>query len=365
MQQPLSVKRVVRLAAWLGIAGFGGGYAVVGQIKDRVVDDWKALTNDEFAHALAITQSLPGASGANLFTYLGFRSGGWRAAALATTLFLLPSALLMVGFGMLYDHLADLEELSNALAWMGPPVVAIVVFVGARLARVLRRPWQVAAALAAMAAVELGVGVFEVVLFSIAAALAVEARQRAVARPPVLSVALPLLLLLPKLVLVFARLGAVSFGGGMAMVPILDHQIVNSLGWLTPREFADGVTLGQITPGPIAITATFVGYRVAGVAGAIVATVGTFAPPFVATVAVTRSLEAFRRSPWVAAALRALAPVIVGVVGAAAISMGRTSIHNVGDAAVAAGCLGLLALEAPTLLVVVIGASASGMIALW
>ena len=361
----LSVGRIARLAAWLGVAGFGGGYAVVGQIKDRVVDDWHALSDDEFGEALAIAQSLPGASGANLFTYLGFRSGGWRGAALATTLFLLPSALLMVAFGIAYDRVSDMEEVSSALAWMGPPVVAIVVSVGARLARVLRRPWQILAAIGAMTGVELGIGVFEVVLTAVAVALVVEARRRALARPPVLSLALPLLLLLPKLAFVFARLGAVSFGGGMAMVPILDHQVVGALGWLTPREFADAVTLGQITPGPIAITATFVGYRVAGLTGCIVATAGTFVPPFLVTVAVARSLDAFRRSPWIAAALRALTPVVVGVVGAAAISMGRTSIHGFGHAAVAVGCLLLLVIEAPALLVVIVGASASGMIALW
>lgn len=361
----LSGKRVARLAAWLGIAGFGGGFAVVGHIKDHVVDDWHALSDEEFAQALAITQSLPGASGANLFTYLGFRSGGWRGAAVATTLFLLPSALLMVAFGMAYDHFSNLEEVSTALAWMGPPVVAIVVSVGGRLGRALRRPWQIATAIVSMTAVELGIGVFEVVLFAVVIAMLIEARQRALARPRILSVALPLLFLLPKLAFVFARLGAVSFGGGMAMVPILDHQVVGTLGWLTPREFADAVTLGQITPGPIAITSTFVGYRVAGVVGSVVATAGTFVPPFLVTVAVTRSLDAFRRSPWIAAALRALTPVVVGVVGAAAISMGRTSIHGVSEAAVAIGCLLLLVLETPTLLVVVIGASASGVVTLW
>ena len=361
----LSIRRVARLAAWLGVAGFGGGYAVVGQIKDHIVDDWQALSDEEFTEALAVAQSLPGASGANLFTYLGFRSGGWRGAALATTLFLLPSALLMAAFGLAYDRFSDLEEVSNALAWMGPAVVAIVVSVGARLARALRQPWQIVAAIAAMGAVELGIGVFEVVLFAVAAALVVEARRRALVRPPLLSVALPLLLLLPKLALVFARLGAVSFGGGMAMVPILDHQVVDTLGWLTKREFADAVTLGQITPGPIAITATFVGYRVAGVAGCVVATLGTFGPPFLITVAVTRSLDAFRRSPWIAATMRALTPVVVGVVGAAAISMARTSIHGLGEAAVAVGCMLLLIIEAPTLLVVVVGSCASGMIALW
>ena len=362
----LGIGRVARLAAWLGVAGFGGGYAVLGQIKAHVVDDWGALEEHEFTEALAIAQSLPGASGANLFAYLGFRSAGWRGAALATTLFLLPSALVMIALGVAYDRLTDLAEVASALQWMGPPVVAIVVFVAARLARPLRRVWQVALAVAAMATIELGVGVFEVVLFAVAGSVRMEARRRrAVVRPPVLSLALPLLILLPKLVWVFARLGAVSFGGGMAMVPILDHQVVGNLGWLTPREFADAVTLGQITPGPIAITATFVGYRVAGVLGALVATLGTFTPPFVITVLAARSMDAFRESAWVAAALRVLGPVVVGIVAAAAISMGHASIHGIGDAAVAAGCIALLALEAPPLLAVVVGACASGMIALW
>lgn len=362
--QRIALGRVARLAAWLGIAGFGGGYAVLAHIRGHLVDDWRALSDDEFSEAAAIAQALPGANGANLFTYLGFRSGGWRGAALATTLFLLPSTLLMIGFGMLYGRLRDLEEISAAIAWMGPPVVAIVIVVGARLARPLRRPWQIVVALSSMAAIELGVGVFEVVMLGIGFALALELR-RAPARPPVLALAIPALLLLPKLLLVFVRLGAVSFGGGMALIPILDHQVVGSLGWLTPRELADAVTLGQITPGPIAITSTFVGYRVAGLAGGLVATVGTFVPPFFINVAAARSLDAFRSSRWVGAALRVLTPLAVGIVGAAAISMGRSSIHATSGWLVVAGCLALLAIETPNLLVLVVGACATGMITLW
>lgn len=364
--QRLQLGRLLRLAAWLGIAGFGGGYAVIHQIRDHLVDDWGALTEEELAEALTVAQSLPGASGANLFTYLGFRAGGWRGAALATVLFLLPSALLMVAFGMGYTHLTQFEEVSTSLQWMGPAVVAVIVLVAVRLGRASRRPWQIAAAVGSMIAVELGVGVFEVVAVAVVAALTLEAWRRAALRPPVMMVvALPLWLLLPKLAIVFLRLGAVSFGGGMALVPILDHQVVDGLGWLSPREFADAVTLGQITPGPIAITATFVGYRVAGLGGSLVATLGTFLPPFVATVVVTRSLDAFRSSPWVAAVTRALSPVVVGVVAAAAISLGRMSIHGVADGIVSAGCLALLLVGAPTLLVLVVGTCGCATVALW
>ena len=350
---------VARLALWLGLVGFGGGYAVLAQLRSTVVERRRWLSEQEYVDAVSVAQSLPGATGANFFALLGLRASGVAGAALATSLFVLPSAALMVGFGAFYDRLRNLSHVEAAFAAVNPAVVGIVASVALVLGRRSRRPWQLALALGSAVAVELGVGVLELVLLAVVVGFAaplVRSPKGAPKLPPL--VVVPLVLLLPKLALVFLRIGAGTFGGGMAMIPMLDHEVVERLGWLSQREFSDAVTLGQITPGPVAITTTFIGFRVAGWIGAVVATVSTFLPAFAATVIVGRSIAAFRDSRAVDAMLQTLAPVVVGIVAAATLSLGRASIAGWEDGAAAGfSFVAVVALELPPLAALIAAAA--------
>jgi chromate transporter len=329
--------RVARLALWLGLIGFGGGYAVIAQLRTVVVERFRWLTEDEYADAVAVAQNLPGASGANFFTLLGWQSSGVLGAALATMLFLTPSAAMMVSFGAFYDRLRDVKQVEAIFAGMNPAVVAIVASVAWRLFRRSRNRWQQWLALITILAVECGIGILEVVTLTIGGALSVHAFRERKLQPPVATFFAGAVL--PKLVLVFLRIGAGTLGGGMAMIPVLAHEVVDQRGWLTSREFSDAVTLGQITPGPIAITATFVGYRIAGLTGALTATLATFLPAFVATVVVGKSIQAFRGSAAMALLFEVLAPVTAGLVVAATISLTRASVHGWQDVAIAGASL--------------------------
>lgn len=350
---------VARLALWLGLVGFGGGYAVLAQLHKTIVERRRWMPEEEYIDAVSVAQSLPGATGANFFTLLGLRASGIGGAALATALFVLPSAAMMVAFGVFYDRLRNLSHVEAAFAAVNPAVVGIVASVAISLGRKLRRPWQLALALGAAVAVELGVGVLELVLLAVVVGFALPALRYAKGAPKVPPlIVVPLFLLLPKLALVFLRIGAGTFGGGMAMIPMLDHEVVERLGWLTQREFSDAVTLGQITPGPVAITTTFIGFRVAGWLGAGVATVSTFLPAFAATVIAGRSLQAFRGSRAVEGMLQTLAPVVVGIVAAAALSLGRASIVGWEDGGVAVFSLvAVVALEMPPLAALIAAAA--------
>jgi chromate transporter len=123
-------------------------------------------------------------------------------------------------------------------------------------------------------------------------------------------------------------MGSVTFGGGLVMLPLIEAEVVNTHHWLTHQEFADAAALGQITPGPVLITATFVGYRVAGTLGALVATLSIFLPAFLMTIAAASSLRRFRNNEQVQAFLRGVAPAVVGLLVAAALSVGRAGIHS-------------------------------------
>jgi len=146
-----------------------------------------------------------------------------------------------------------------------------------------------------------------------------------------LGIAMPLMLKLGLLFAigsVFLRIGSITFGGGFVMIPLIEAEAVDTHHWLTHQEFADATALGQITPGPVLITATFIGYRVAGTLGALVATVSIFLPSFLMTIAAGSSLRRFRDNQIVQSFLQGVTPAVSGLLVAAAVSMGRAGIHT-------------------------------------
>lgn len=149
-----------------------------------------------------------------------------------------------------------------------------------------------------------------------------------VAALPTLSLMFERLQLFGILSSIFLRAGALTFGGGFVMIPLLEAELVQARHWLTPQAFADAMALGQVTPGPVVITATFVGYQIAGLGGAVLSTIAVFLPAFVLVLVVGSSIERFRQTLSVQAFLQGLQPAIVGLMLAAAASVGRNGIHN-------------------------------------
>lgn len=390
----------------IGLVGFGGGLAVIAQIRALVVRKRHWLTDAEFAEGFALAQSLPGTSAGNSVTYIGFRLRGWRGACVSMAGFILPSMLIMTVLAILYRHLRALPDTDRLFHGLNAAVVALILVTAWRMGRnILNQRWQWVVAVLALAAVALlDATVIEVVLSAGLIGIYVEsfaekqlqrlrslraiashrrarirvrmtARRRARARHEfiggylmraiaeervrqvaedkhagdadladeveanskrlhsigVFAVAMPIfskLALLLTLAIIFCRTGAITFGGGFVMIPQMESEVVETHHWLTHQEFADATALGQITPGPVLITATFIGYRVAGTLGALVATVSIFAPAFLMTIAAASSLKRFRANPQVQSFLRGIAPAVVGLLAAAALSIGRAGIHS-------------------------------------
>ncbi|PWT94766.1 MAG: hypothetical protein C5B55_02240 [Blastocatellia bacterium] len=375
----------------IGLIGFGGGLAVIAQIRSLVVNKRRWFTDHEFAEAFALAQSLPGTSAGNAATYIGYRLRGWRGAAAAMAAFILPSMLMMIILAILYRHLRTLPDTDRLFHGLNAAVVAVIVTAAWRIGRnTLVKPWQwYITVLSAAAVVVFNATILEVILaagligiyidsfgerrwqrWRRIRRLAARRRERlaeiaeknfvggyltrAIAEervrrlrnhengdneqgPPTLKsstvflVAMPImakLSLLLVLASVFLRMGAVTFGGGFVMIPQIESEVVRTNHWLTPQEFADATALGQITPGPVLITATFIGYRVAGTLGALVATIAVFLPAFVMTLAAGSSLRRFRANRQVQAFLRGVTPAVVGLLVAAAWSIGHAGIHT-------------------------------------
>ena len=473
----------------VGCTSFGGGLAVVAQLRALALQKRKWFTEHEFAEGMALAQSLPGSMANNVAAYVGLRLRGWRGAAVAVAGLILPSMLLMILLAILYRHLRSLPDTERLFHGLNAAVVALISVTAWRIGRsTLNKPWQwYIAVFAGLAVIVFEATVIEVVLVSgligiyidsfaerrwqrwrrirhiaslrrarlaelearafvggyltravadehvrqtVGETVATEQRTerkaqrmekvrermrqwrrarkegeqgagesltrdegpgaRAAAagdergqaggaargrareagkgvgrgrrqgqeadgirqeaadeqggsleesgegagarlRSFVPLAAMPIMLkvgLLLTLASIFLRIGTVTFGGGFVMVPLIESEVVNGHGWLTHQEFVEAFALGQITPGPVLITATFIGYRVAGTLGALVATVSIFLPSLVLTVAAGSSLRRFRANRQVQAFLRGVTPAVVGLLVAAAWSIGRAGVHT-------------------------------------
>jgi chromate transporter len=360
--------------------GFGGGIAVLAQIRALTVRKRRWLTDSDFVEAVALAQSLPGTSAGNSVTYIGLRLRGWRGATVAMSGFILPSILMMIGLAILYKHLRAFSDTQQFFHGLNGAVVALILVTAWRMGKnILTKRWQwLLAVLAFLAVAILEATVLEVVFASGLIGIymdsfaekqlqrwrslrtVVRRRRRARARLArqrptrlkehradqldeereestiflsisVFALAMPILAklgLLITLSAIFLRMGSVTFGGGLVMLPLIESEVVNTHHWLTHQEFADATALGQMTPGPVLITATFVGYRVAGTLGALVATISIFLPAFLMTTAAASSLRRFRSNEQVQSFLRGIAPAVVGLLVAAALSVGRAGIHT-------------------------------------
>jgi len=353
---------VFRVALYYGFAGFGGGYSVLAQLRRDLVEKRGWLSAEEFLVLAELSKSLPGTPATNLLALLGQRVGGVRGGVVAASAFLLPSTVLMIACGAAYSLVRAAAGLSLFFDGMNAAMVGIVGAVTVELGKsALRSRRDLGLAILCCLLLATRV-VAEPTLAATAAAIgAMLGARRIVARDetpvvpavaadappkserlhgPLPLVALPVVIAgsltaLAALARVFVPIGVMTFGGGLAMIPAIEHMVVIDEGWLDSKAFADAIALGQITPGPVAICATFIGYRVAGIAGALVATIAMFAPATALALAAGHSIDRFRSSPMVEGALRLLAPAVIGMLGAATYSLGRAAVGIHVDVAVA------------------------------
>ncbi|KAF0246945.1 MAG: chromate transporter [bacterium] len=361
---------------WLGCIGFGGGIAVLAQIYTLIVQKRGWLKESEYWEAAAFGQSLPGSYAVNAVSYIGLRLQGTVGAIIAVIAFILPSFFIMLGLTILYRELQarQITDLTPLFMAMNAAVVGIVLAVSIKLGRNgIKNYTQAIMAIIACSALLLKMlTVVEVILAagiigiflnslkhsedsaessstnsgnvsksqtelsktdktsktdkSIKPSTKTEKRLLLI---PLLLLLTPLSLpLLGKIAFLFLRIGAVTFGGGFVMIPLIEQEVVKNLHWLTHQQFVDGMALGQMTPGPVLITATFIGYYVASLPGAIVATIAVFLPSLLITIIVGHPLERFRTNPQVQAFLSAVTPTVVGMMGAAFVNINQAGVHS-------------------------------------
>ena len=319
----------------LGITSFGGP-AMIAHIKELSVKRNKWLTEGTFKDGIVICQSVPGATAMQMAAYVGLRVRGVQGAVASYVGFGLPAFLLMLALAVLYSGSRQVPLMVSLFQGLQVMVVAIVANATFTFGRDIgKKPLNLL--LAAVAAVLFWIGVSPFVVI-VGAAIAGGLMFKGLATHPPSGkkeggaghVPRPIVLFLIlacagvvglyfadrklyQLAALMLRIDLFAFGGGFASLPLMFHEVVNSMGWMDGKTFMDGIALGQVTPGPIIITATFVGYLVRGFPGALVATAGIFTPSFIVLVVATPFFDRLKSARYFPGATRGILASFVGL----------------------------------------------------
>lgn len=331
----VSIRQLARYFLRLGALGFGGPIALAGYMQRDLVERRGWFTQEEYLQGLAVAQTLPGPLAAQLAMWLGYVRRGTAGATAAAIAFILPPFVIVTVVAAIYVLLSGTTLIQALFYGIGPTVIVLILRGAWKILRVTvksdRRLW----AIFLIVAVTTFVVRSEVAVLFLVAGLVGVLLYAPGYRPWPRSVPLLLPPSVAPLVLAagsadpatllalgsfFFKAGAFTFGSGLAIVPFLQQGVVHDYGWLSERQFLDAVAMGMITPGPVVITAVFVGYLVAGFAGAVVAGLGVFLPPFLLVVLFAPWIMRHRSHPAVQGFTKGATAAAAGaIVGAGAV----------------------------------------------
>ena len=354
-EAPLNPYRLQDLVGYfvrLGTLGFGGPIALAGSMQRDLVERRRWIAKRDYVEGLALAQLSPGPLAAQLAMYLGWVRGGAHGAAAVGAAFVLPSFAIVIALARLYVAFGGLPWIQGVFYGVGAAVIAIIARNATKLARLTLRKDRLLWALSAVSAAATAATGSEIVSLVFGCgviAVLVRAPPRAPGAQRVIFFPAALLtgahgpasndVLLP-VAWFFTKAGAFVFGSGLAIVPFLYDGAVREYHWLDEQQFRDAVAVAMITPGPVVITAGFIGYLAAGLAGAVLAAVGTFLPPFLVVVFAARWLRA--PSPRLRAFVSGVTASATGAIAGAVFVLGKRAVVDLPTAAIAVVTLGLL-----------------------
>ena len=337
-----SLREIVRYFLRLGLVGFGGPVALVGQMERELVTERGWVSKEQMREAIAVCQSLPGPLAIQVGIYLSYLRGGFWGAWAGGWSFILPNFLIVAALGALYVYFGGLQPVTAIFYGVSPAVIALILHSCYRLAKLGMEDavqWSLAVvcfgvtvvAHAEVAILFIGAGIIGILYYgsvgrrpsskTMLMAAAPLAPVAAIAPGATASTA-------TKLLLFFLKAGALTFGSGLVIVPFLQQGVVQQYGWLGERDFLVAVAVGMISPGPVVITATFVGYLVAGFWGSLAATVGIFLPSFLLVLIAAPVLARQRANRNVQGFVKGAYAAAIGTILGACVLLGRIAIGD-------------------------------------
>ena len=383
---PIPLWQLAMLYLKIGFTGFGP--ALAAETKKHLVKGRKWLSEEDFVNGLALAQLLPGATFVSLTVYVGYKIRGIAGALTSFFAFLLPPFSIMLLLSYIYFTYGSLPEVSILFQGMAVVVAGLVAHAVLDIGKsAITDKKGIAVALASVGIMLWYPNIFLLLFLAATAGIllnyqtlkhqSLSANPAAPPKPSNDAASIPvkrLVLLaavlaaiayaaswqpaLQQLGLVFFRMGAFLFGGGFSMIPFIQQEVVTHYHWLTLDEFVIGIALGQVTPGPILITATFVGYKVAAISGAIAATLGIFLPSLFLVMATTEVHQKIRHNLWVKSAIKGIVASFTGMLAVVAFGLVRHSLVNIPSTLLAAATFAALRYSKLETVWVVLGGTA-------
>jgi chromate transporter len=349
---PPPFRRFLRYFVGLGTWGFGGPIATVGYMQRDLVEKRRWMDRRDFLNGVALGQTMPGPLAAQVVMWVGYLQRGAVGALATAGAFILPSFFVVVAVAVLYVHYQGLAVVQALFYGIAPAVMAIIAMAAVKLARLTDgvdlRLWSISAITLTVTAVTGA----EIAILFVGAGLVMmvwESPPAFLRRGTGLLVPLPLGFsvftgtaaagTLVALGFFFLKAGAFIFGSGLAVVPFLRETVVEQRHWLTERQFLDAVAMGLITPGPVVITAAFIGYLVGGLAGAGVSTVAIFIPIYLGVVVPGRWFVRHQGHPRVQGFVKGATAAAAGAIGGATIVLTKGAVVDWPTAGIASAAL--------------------------
>src|SRR5712691_563768 len=347
----------------LGATAYGGP-AIMGFMQAEFQEKRQWVPKERFVEGLSLANMVPGATATQLGIFLGHVRGGWWGGVLAGLCFMLPAFCIMLALAMTYAYLGAMPMMRGGLYGLGPVVLGIFIVAVYRLSRseVTTLPQIIIALTAAAAAAFTSLGIASILALAAGVGLLLF-HSRWVGALSLLGLTAFLAIMyvalgvpssvaplsyatasahpasLMDIGTFFFKIGALTFGGGLTMIALIQEQVVDQYHWLTHQEFINGLALGQFTPGPVLMVAAYVGYKVAGFGGAVLAATASFLPSFIIMLLILPVFERVRMLAWTKAAMRGVGPAVMGVL---AVFLVRMAPHALPDPVAVAVLIGTL-----------------------
>ena len=331
------LKEVAQLFLKLGIIGFGGPAAHIAMMHDEVVKRRRWLGDQQFLDLLGATQLIPGPNSTEMANHIGFLRAGWLGLIVGGACFAVPAILIVLALSWAYVHYGTTPQAEWISYGIKPVVIGIII----------RALWLLgkkaikdkATALAGFGVIALYfLGINEIaLLFGGALAVMLIKNASRFNQRSMLSIFLPLAgsgasivtaktFSLPLLFLTFLKIGSVLYGSGFVLLAYFRADFVTRFGWITDQQLIDAIAIGQVTPGPLFTSATFIGFILGGIKGAIAATVGIFLPSFIFVAVANPFIPRLRTSPWAGGLLDGVTAASLGLMAAVTWQLGRASL---------------------------------------
>jgi len=369
------LKELTRIFLKLGTIGFGGPAAHIAMMEEEIVRRRKWITREYFLDLVGATNLIPGPNSTEMALHIGYIRAGWSGLAVAGISFILPAVLITAAFAWAYVRFGSLPKIIPFFYGIKPAVLAVIFFAVWRLGRTAVKDWRLLviglfvtlASLLKMnevAVLLLGavIGMFWLrlpprrgtplvleITAGISTAIGAILHNVRISWGTVAGTVTmmavgfsgPIGFSLLKLGLFFLKVGAVLFGSGYVLVAFLEGGLVHDYGWLSQQQLLDAIAIGQFTPGPVLSAATFIGYVISGLPGAVVSTVAIFLPSFFFVAALNPIVPRLRRSPWTSAFLDAVNVSSVALMLAVIVKLGQATLTGFPAWLIALAALGV------------------------